>query len=369
MDGAKRATITYPVEGHMTLRRKSWIRIAGVVALTLPSLMTTRLGNSVRGSRGTAIAQPGPPQGPTVQCTMRGQSVMSDSVSIVDARGRSIARFSGATTPLVASDFPSNAQGRVRIETGFGAGSFRLRGFVDAGQLPIFTAVSVAVTPGHVWIASNRSVTLLGAASGRLSVEKKLNIPLKQTFHAAGECSAFSLEAGTSAGFSPPGDARSYELKRESLDLYSDPGADAPVTTLHRSPAVEAVSFFGGEQRGGFIHIEYHGEIVIDGWAKMSALSALPVGEITDQLAPATVQHGVPRIALPAQPKLVRPSRDVPLRSVAKESEPMIGVVEPGTETYVLDQVAGWANVLPKSMNVLPRADGQFWAKSSDLGL
>ncbi len=354
----------------MTLRRKSWISAAGLVALTLTGLMAPTLhGVFTGGSRGTANAQPGPPQAPTIQCSLRGQSVMPDSVSIVDAQGRPVARFSGASTPLVASDFPGNAQGRVRIETGFGAGSFRIRGFLDAGQLPLFTAVSVAVTPGHIWIASNRSVTLLGAASGRLRVEKKLSTPLQQAFHAAGECSAFSLEPGTPAGFSPPGAARSYELKRESLELYGDPGADAPVTTLHRSPYVEAVSFFGGEQRGAFIHIEYHGEVVIDGWAKASALSALPPGEIMDQLAPPMSQHSAPRMALPAQPKLVRPSRDVLLRSVAKESEPAIGVIEPGTETYVLDQVAGWASVLPKSMNVLPRADGQFWAKSNDLGL
>ncbi len=59
----------------------------------------------------------------------------------------------------------------------------------------------------------------------------------------------------------------------------------------------------------------------------------------------------------------------MPLRRVAKESEPAIGVIEPGAETYVIDQVAGFASVLPKAMNVLPAVDSQFWAKSSDLGL
>jgi len=354
----------------MTLRRKSWIRIAGLGALMLPSLAVSALLGAVAGSsRGLAIAQPGPPQAPTIQCALRGQSVMPASASIVDAQGRPIARFSGAATPLVVSDFPSDAQGTVRIETGFGAGSFRIRGFLDARQLPLFTASKLSVTPGHVWIPANRSVALLGASAGRLRVEKKLSAPLQQTFRSAGECSAFSLEPGTPAGFSPPGDARGYELKRESLDLYGEPSADAPVTTLHRSPSVEAVLFFSSEQKGNLVHIEYHGEIVIDGWAKASALTALPAGEIMDQLAQPTSQVSAPRMALPAQPKLVRPSREVPLRSVAKDSEATIGVIEPGTETYVVDQVAGWANVLPKSMNVLPRADGQFWAKSSDLGL
>ncbi|HWZ93211.1 MAG TPA: hypothetical protein VNW92_30335, partial [Polyangiaceae bacterium] len=349
-------------------RRRSWIHWLGITAL--PALASLALlGVFTRRGDGTALAQPGPPQAPTAQCSLRGQSVMPVNAAIVDLRGNAIARFSGAPTPLVASDFPSDAQGKVRIETGFGAGSFRIRGFVDPAQLPLFAVTNVTVTPGHVWIASNHAVTLIGAASGRLRVEKKLSAPLLQTFRGAGECSAFSLEPGTPAGFAPAGDARGYALKREALDLYADAAAEVPVTTLHRAPSVDAVLFFSSEQRGSFVHLEYHGDVLIDGWAKANALSALPAGETMDQLVPATSPRSTSQMTFQTQPKLLRPSRDVALRRAAKEAEPTIGVIEPGAETYVIDQVAGWASVLPKSMNVLPPADGQFWAKSSDLGL
>jgi hypothetical protein len=35
----------------------------------------------------------------------------------------------------------------------------------------------------------------------------------------------------------------------------------------------------------------------------------------------------------------------------------------------VMDTVAGWAKVLPKSLHVLPAGEQSFWVKSADLGL
>lgn len=352
----------------MRLGRKSWTRAHAVAALTLPCLAALSALSSIEPG-GTAQAQPGPPQAPTVQCNLRGQVVLSASTTIVDAQGQAIARFSGAPTPLVASDFPADAQGRARVETGFGAGAFRIRGFLALSELPLFTATNVAIAPGHLWLAEGRSVTLVGAAAGRLRVEKKLLSPFQQSVRAEGACTAFSLEPQIPSGFSPAAGVRGYQLKHESLELYGDPASDAPLATLHRAPSVDAVLFYGSEQQNGSVHLHYHGEIVVDAWAKLSALSPLPAGELIDQVAPAITQHNAPQLTFQTPPKLVRPTREVPLRRAAKESDPKIGVIEPGAETYVLDQVAGWANVLPKSMNVMPAAAGQFWAKSSDLGL
>jgi hypothetical protein len=352
----------------MRLRHKSWTRVSRLAAFS--GLVSASLLGALAASSGeNAQAQPGPPQAVTTQCILRGQAVVPDKATIVNALGKPIARFSGAPTPLLASDFPSDAQGKVRVETGVGAGSFRIRGFLEPAQLPLFTAANVAVVPGHVWIAANQAVTLTGSASGRLRVEKKLSAPLQQTFRGAGVCNAFSLESGTPAGSTPRGDARGYELKQEALDLYAEPSAEAPIISLHRSPYVDGVLFFSTERKGDFVRVQYHADIVVDAWAKTSALSALPPGETLDQLEPTVSQRSAPQVAFQGQPKLVRPNKEIPLRHLAKEADPTIGVIEPGTETYVQDQVAGWASVLPKAMNVLPPAGGQFWAKSSDLGL
>jgi hypothetical protein len=47
--------------------------------------------------------------------------------------------------------------------------------------------------------------------------------------------------------------------------------------------------------------------------------------------------------ALP--PKPVHPSEDTSWRDAAKEADPTSGAIEPGADTYVLDQVAAWAGV------------------------
>ena len=54
------------------------------------------------------------------------------------------------------------------------------------------------------------------------------------------------------------------------------------------------------------------------------------------------------------------------MRDAASDKGNVIGKIEPGTETYVLDTVAGWTSVLPKALNVMPYGEGQFWVKAGD---
>jgi hypothetical protein len=72
---------------------------------------------------------------------------------------------------------------------------------------------------------------------------------------------------------------------------------------------------------------------------------------------------------MPKTPRMVKTTRELPLRVAARDADPPIGVIEPETEVFVMDTVAGWANVLPKSLHVLPVDNLSFWVKSSDLGL
>ena len=43
-----------------------------------------------------------------------------------------------------------------------------------------------------------------------------------------------------------------------------------------------------------------------------------------------------------------------------------IGVVEPGAEVYIMETMAGWTNVLPKALYVVPPEDGGFWIPSAE---
>jgi hypothetical protein len=126
--------------------------------------------------------------------------------------------------------------------------------------------------------------------------------------------------------------------------------------------------FFSTEESGAWVRVEYHGEVVVDAWAKKSDLEALARGETMDQLATPPFVRGPARLALPNAPRVVKAPREIPLRAVAKDGEP-IGVIGAGAETVVLDVVAGWVSVLPKALDVVPVENGQFWVKKEELGI
>lgn len=304
------------------------------------------------------------------RCALRGTAEMPVDLPIYDEAGQVVARFSGGKSPLAASEFPSDASGRAKVETALGSGGFKIRGYVEASKIPLYTSYSVPVVTGHIWIRPNQAVTFVAGAPGKLKVQKAVTMPLHQTFSAWAPCSGLALSAGPPPGWDVPGDARGYVLKRDSLELFDDgaPGATL-VATLRRSPAADGVLFFSTEQRGGFVHIVYQGQVTIDGWARSSDLSALPRGETMDQQAPPVVRRNAPRLGLANTPKVVKPTREIPLRVSAKDTAPVIGVIEPGTETYVMDVMAGWASVLPQSLHVTPPEGSHFWVKASDLGL
>ena len=52
----------------------------------------------------------------------------------------------------------------------------------------------------------------------------------------------------------------------------------------------------------------------------------------------------MPLSAPPVERELLH-TRDIALRIAAKDTEPLVGVIESGTDTYVLDVMAGWASM------------------------
>ena len=127
--------------------------------------------------------------------------------------------------------------------------------------------------------------------------------------------------------------------------------------------------FFSTEQRGGYVHVQYQGDVNVNAWAKASDLTPLPRGETSDLPPGSYNMSSPPQLQLPQTPRTVKTTRELPLRLAAKDAEPPVGVIETDTEVYVMDTVAGWASVLPKSLHVLPVGTDSFWVKSPDLGL
>lgn len=334
------------------------------LAILAPALVLAAL---VAGSTGVTQAKP---PAPAAQCGQRGKVTFDKDTTLSDNGGRKIARFSGGESAVTLLAPPADGSDQARIETGTGRGSFRLHGLVRASDLRIYTSRTVPVVSGHVWLAAGTRVTAAGLSSGKVRIEKQVSSPFNQRFSGFAECSALTFAPPPPPGFAMPGSARVYLMKVTQLDLYGDmPPTGSPITTLQRSPQVDSVRFFSTEQRGGFIRVQYQGEVNIDGWARASDLVALPRGETSDVPPSTYTLTSPPQLQLPKAPRTVTTSRELPLRMAARDAEAPVGVIESETEVYVMDTVAGWANVLPKSLHVLPADTLSFWVKASDLGL
>jgi hypothetical protein len=300
--------------------------------------------------------------------------VFDKDTVLSDAAGRTVARFSGGESAVTLLSPPVAGSDQALIETGTGRGSFRLRGLVKAGELRTFSNVSIPIVPSHVWIRPGVRVVAAGMSSGlsadKVKVEKQISSPFKQLFHALADCNILTFTPPSESGFSVPANARVFLMKVSRLDLYDQPGPQGRIVfSLQRSALTDSVRFFSTEQRGGFVHIEYGGEVGIDAWAKAAELQALPRGETSDVAPSSITMSSPPQLQLEKAPRIVQTKREVPLRVAAREAEAPIGVIEPDTDVYVMDTVAGWANVLPKSLHVLPAGNLSFWTKAADLGL
>lgn len=303
-------------------------------------------------------------------CGQKGRVRFDKDTTLVDAGGRKLARFSGGESAVTLLSPPVDGSDLSRIETGTGRGSFRLQGFVKASELRLFTSYAVPVVSGHVWLAVGTRVVAAGASGARVRIEKQLTTPFNQRLTTTAECSALTFAPPTPPGFAPPGSARVFLMKEATLELFDEvPPTGSAILTLQRAPLVESVRFFSTEQRGGFVHVQYQGDINIDAWARASELTPLPRGETSDVPPSSFTMSSPPELQLSPLPRVVRTNHDLPLRLAAKDSEAPAGVIEAETDVYVMDTIAGWAKVLPKSLHILPAGDLSFWVKSSDLGL
>jgi hypothetical protein len=298
-------------------------------------------------------------------CTVSGEPVMRSSAKLyLDATGGGPhARFTGGQVTLTAGEFQNSRTGRAKVRlAGFG-----LEGYVDLRDLPLFTTRAVPVYQGHVWIAEQREVVAIGSGPGKLQIQREVTFPMSQVFKAWAPCDAFTFTQRVASGWSPPGNARGYVAK-ESVELFDAIGG-SNVTTLYPSDVANGILLWSSATERGWVHVEFHGDVILDAWTRRGNLRPLPHGETMDQLYPPTVRRGKPSLRLATEPRVVKKDSELTIRAKASETAPVIGKIAPGTELYLLDVVAGWASVLPKTLAVAPEGEEQFWVHAAELGL
>lgn len=316
-----------------------------------------------------AHAQDAAPSAPVAgpACTLRGTFPVPKGTTIHDAAsgGRAVALFTGAQQALTLSDLPADpATGRARVATSLGSASLRVDGWVSPASVAVFTTRDLPIAPGHVWIADAQRVRLVAAAGSALTAEIAVPGTSGQTARAAAGCDAFGLQPGTPTPMSVPSDGRGYLTRGGVIELFGAP-AGAVIFTL-RGMEGTAQLFWSNERRSGFVRVNARGALVIDAWARARDLEPLKKGEMMDQFLPATTSVAAATLKLDGEPRLVKMTRDVPLRARRDDKERPIGVIEAGAEIFVLETLLGWTNVLPTNLGLMPADDGGFWIPAAD---
>lgn len=353
-----------PFAGDSMARRPTVALAFLAGALSLGQLLPIRHGHAAPVASESA-------RKPLGQCSLQGRVPMaSDEKLYASSRGNeAVARFTGLTTPVQLTEIGQSAGDRVRIRTGFGAGDFRLNGFLRTSALPLLTRERVAVVEGHLWLDRAQQVKVLGHEGARFEVELSLTGELQQSVKAWASCETLMLGAASvNRDWSPPNGARGYVMNRPSLELHSTWKENrTSVVVLRRSDMGGGVLLFGTERRGGFVRIHYSDGIVLDAWAAEDDLQALPAGETLDQL-PATGRRATPRLTLADSPQSIRLDHETPVRLAASSQSSVIGYAESGSEVFVVQSIAGWTSVLPKPLTVAPLGTDQFWIRTADNG-
>ena len=301
-------------------------------------------------------------------CVLKGTYPITKGTQIFDTAtgGRAVASFTGTFVPLQMSEIPADpSNGRARISTTMGGGSFRIDGYVAPSAIPVFTSRDIAVTSGHIWISVAQRVRLVQAANSALTAERAVLGTSGQTVRAAAPCDAFSLQQGTPTPTEVPGNGRGYLTKSANIDFFDAPNGNAIFTLKMIQGGAQL--FWSTESRAGYVHVNARADLTIDAWARLSDLDPLKKGEMMDQFIPPVTQVQGAQLGLDKPPRLVQATKEIPLRFRRDEKEKPIGAIEAGAEVYVMETMVGWSNVLPKNLAVLPADDGGFWIPASEV--
>lgn len=300
------------------------------------------------------------------KCVLHGQPTMADGLGIFDApnEGTELAHFTGVKVALQVTSFGDGSTARSRVETA----GFHLAGYVRTRDIPVYTTHPVPVYGGHLSIGEGQRVSVIGASGGRLRVERTAASPISGVFQGWAPCDAVSLAPGTPPTWARPGGARGYIVRQPKMDLFERPRGGL-FATLTRAADGPGIVFWGSDSSDGFVHVEHHGDLVVDAWARLRDLAVLPPGDTADAVAPVTTQTVVAKPQLQGRARVVRATSAVELRATPTEAAVVIGGIDAGVDVVVVDVVGTWARVMPVTFAIAPTAPAEFWVHTRDLGV
>ena len=299
-------------------------------------------------------------------CTLAGAALLPRGLLLHDAPrdGKPIAEFIGASMQ-VSLTIPEDLSARAKAVVTSGKTGLRIEGWLPVESIPVYAVKDVDAVGEQVKLAGGHRVKLVKGAKDRLTAELTIAGSQGQTLRGTGPCGAFSLDWALPSTPELPERARPFLMKTTSLDLFDKPGGEN-IYTLAMSEGASPL-FHSVESRGMFQRVVSRSDVVIDAWVKLGTLTPIKKGDRIESPPTAPSVGAGSRMVLDSPPPMKVAPKDIPVRAQRDDKAPVVGAVLKGAEFYVMQVASGWANVLPRELNVSPASGGGFWVPEADL--
>ncbi|MEZ4446769.1 MAG: hypothetical protein R3B72_47260 [Polyangiaceae bacterium] len=301
-----------------------------------------------------------------LSCVVQGDTVPKADALVYDqgSQGQAIAKLTGKSLPVTIRHFPNPLRGRVKVSTAKGEGHLRIDGWTDRSSFRYFAARDLPVAGSHVWITQGQELDLEGASAKGFTTKLKILGSSKPPVTVPIPCNAVALDVDPPV-VEVPERARYYMMRKDSLDLYDEPGGSV-VFTLDMQPDTRKL-FWSTEARAGYVHVMSRADITIDAWVKYAAVEATNRAEVMDASMVAPRPNRERQLKLSEPPAVLVAERELPIHDKPENRPSPIGFIEVGTRFYAMEQSGDWTNVMPETLAVLPPDGGGFWVRTSGL--
>lgn len=305
---------------------------------------------------------------PSLTCVLAGEAVIAADTPIYDAGsgGKVIAKLTGAKVGFTLSSFPVKLdKGRVKISTSAGK-SVRIDGFAEMKHFGFYAAEDLAVTDAAgVWITKGQQLELVSANGKGFVVQKQVLGSKGQKVQAKVRCEGVSVQIQPVEPVVVPKNARHYQMKSASLELFDTPGGDA-VFTLDMDEDARKV-FWSTEVRQGHVRVASRADITIDAWARFRDLSPTRHAELFDLASVSPRPLTARQLAIQDPPPVLTATSELPIHRKPENAVKGIGMVEVGAKFYAMEKSGDWTNIMPETLAVLPPDDSGFWVRTAGL--
>ena len=186
-----------------------------------------------------------------LSCQVVGATPVKADTPIYDrgSGGNAVAKLTGAKVELTIEHFPNPLRGRIKISTSHGEKNVRIEGWVDKSALRFFAARDLSAIGSNIWITKGQELSLTGASATGFKAEHKMLGSAGGAIKYSLPCDGVTLQLPTVDATEPPKQARTYQMQKDSIELFDKPAGDV-IYTLNMEEGTRKVFLEHRDARG-----------------------------------------------------------------------------------------------------------------------